>query len=133
VTPRCACRCVCAQDREAGCNDLCARCWREWCTAEKDYAKHAPIADRSYLGTFGMTGCWTSWILNRASELLARPLSEWTQAEVAPKCPAERPYLVCGEPMVRRPGKWACYHHQPPVVINDVPEAPTTPRLKVIA
>jgi len=73
-----------------------------------------------------MTGCWTPWILNRASELLARPLGEWTWAEVAPRCP-------CGQSMVRRPVTWKCYRHKTPVVVKDALEVPVTPRVKVIA
>jgi len=71
VSARCACRCDCAGSRDPDCNDLCRRCWGEWCRASE---QHQPIADRSYFGTFGLRGLWTPWLMNVASEVLAQPV-----------------------------------------------------------
>lgn len=120
----CACRCQHFAEREPSCNDLCAACWTEWCQASK---KHQPIADRSYLGTFGITSAWIGWISNTAGHLLAMPVSEWNKREVGPRCPD----VYCRAMMVRRPGAWKCYRHGSPIVTQERDTMPGTPDVKV--
>lgn len=120
----CACKCGCSRNRMPDANDLCAGCWREWCRAE---ASHSPTADRSYLGTYGMTNPWTWWIAGRASHLLAEPPSAWMTREVAPRC------SDCGELMVRRPGMWKCYRHLEPLMVVERDRFQRSPHLSVVS
>jgi len=125
--PQCTCRCVCGQDRAAGCNDLCVRCWREWARASE---KHQPEADRSYMATYGITNVWTAWIANQgASEMLALPIGRWHQREGWRSCPD----VFCRKPMARRPGGWRCYRHAEPVVIAERMELERAPDVDVLA
>lgn len=112
----CACKCRCSRDRVPDCNDLCERCWLAWCEASE---KHQPVADRSYLGTYGVTGLWTWWIANHASHMLAEPAAHFLrEPERIPICPASG---LAPHSMVRRPGAWKCYQHDP-WVVQPIPE-----------
>ncbi len=119
---RCACICSCGDFRARDCSDLCADCWRLWCVASKD---HAPIANRSYIGTYGITGVWLAWLMGRAPHLVAEPAGFLMRAEVAPHC-------HCGALMVRRPGAWKCYRHEEPVVSSIAERFPRSPQLGVL-
>ncbi len=123
----CACICRCGFFRAADCNDLCESCWRSWCLAEPE---HAPVADRSYMGVYGITGVWTGWMMSRgAGHLVAEPASFLQSREVAPECPR----FPCPYRMVRRPGAWKCYRHgEEPVVTPIVERVPRSPRVKVL-
>jgi hypothetical protein len=127
----CACACNCANTPSTGCDDLCAKCWQAWCDplAKKANAKHRPGVgrDRSYLGTYGLTGIFTNWLLNRRSQLLEFPISYWTTPEVPPRCPGDgRP---CGQVMRRRDAAWKCYHHTPWIAIPIPEPMPALPHV----
>ena len=120
----CNCTCRCPLPRTPDCNDLCDDCWRAWCVGSKE---HQPIADRSYMGVYGITSPWVGWLIGRAPELIAEPAGFLQHTEVAPGCPG--PY--CAQRMVRRPGAWKCYQHDPPHVIRVPIHFPGTPKAKV--
>lgn len=89
---------------------------------------HEPIADRSYLGMFGLRGLFTGWIMNRASQLLAFPgLTQWS-APPPPKCP-HWDGGRCGLTMLWRPGAYKCFHHDPPEVIPIAEPMPVSPQV----
>lgn len=121
----CVCRCRCGRDQQSDMDGLCAVCWRAWSKASE---KHQPIADRSYLGVYGLTNPWAPWVMNRASHLLAKRAKDWRVAEVAPRCPN----AMCGMTMVRRPGAWKCYHHDPPIETPEALELPRSPVANVV-
>ena len=123
MSARCACRCDCAGSRDPDCNDLCRRCWGEWCRASE---QHQPIADRSYFGTFGLRGLWTPWLLNMASEVLAQPVSYLLSGQAPPPCPQ------CGAMMLARPGAFKCYRHEPWAVIRDTSALTRSPDVDVV-
>lgn len=110
MTRDCACACTCSGSPARGCDDLCTRCWRAWCEplAKKANAKHRPATgrDRSYLGTYGLTGIFTTWLLNRRSQMLEFPISYWQTPEVPPRCPGVDVEHPCGQIMRRRPDAW---------------------------
>ena len=129
MSARCACRCDCPLPREVNTNDLCRRCWGEWCRASE---QHRPIADRSYFGTFGLRGLWTPWLMNVASEVLAQPLSHLLTM-TAPKCPhVLESGAVCGAMMLARPGAFKCYRHEPWAVIRDTSALTRSPDVDVV-
>lgn len=120
---RCACRCECAWGAASDCNDLCEGCWRSWCLGSED---HAPLADRSYVGVYGITGVWSGWLLSRgASALLAESATDLQRSEIGPLC-------GCGNRMVRRPAAWKCYRHKEPVVVVIEEWLPRSPALVVL-
>ena len=120
----CACKCRCGLTRARDCNDLCAECWSDWCLGSE---KHAPVADRSYMGTYGITGAWAGRMMSRgASQLLAEPAAFLQRPEVAPPCPSG-----CDNRMVRRLGTWKCYRHPEPVVIQIEDRFPRSPQVSV--
>ena len=123
----CACICGCADIRAPDCSDLCAECWRAWCVADP---KHAPVADSSYMGTYGITGVWAGWLISRgAGHLMAEPAGFFQRAEIAPTCPIHQ----CSYRMVRRPGAWKCYRHGAEPVTIPVPERfPRSPQMRVL-
>lgn len=124
MTISCACICGCADVRARDCNDLCVECWRSWCLANPE---HAPIADRSYMGTYGVTGLWLGWLMSRAPHLAAEPAGFLMQREVAPVC------RQCPYRMVRRPGAWKCYRHgEEPVVVVINERFPRSPQVSVL-
>jgi hypothetical protein len=120
----CACRCWCTRARHPDCDTLCETCWREWCQGSQ---KHAPRADSSYMGTYGLTNIWTGWLISQAPELAAQTPAALRTPEVTPRCPSP-----CGWRMIRRPGAWKCYQHDPPVVIPDKLHLPHSPAITVI-
>jgi hypothetical protein len=123
MNDRCACICSCGDYRARDYSDLCANCWRLWCLAE---GGHGPVADRSYMGTYGMTGPWLAWLLNRAPHLVAEPASFLQRRQMAPNC-------HCGYPMVARPGAWKCYRHgEEPVVLVVQERFPRSPQASVL-
>lgn len=82
--------------------------------------------DRSYIGTYGITGVWAGWLMSRgASYLLAEPPSSLQRAEVAPIC-------RCGNRMVRRPGVWKCYRHAKPIVVVIAERLPRAPQVELV-
>lgn len=125
MSDRCNCACGCAGSNVPDSNDLCRRCWRAWCEGS---AKHRPIVDRSYMGVYGLMSPWTGWLIGRAPELVAEPTGFLQRREVAPRCPG----VFCSQTMVRRPGAWKCYHHDPPRVIRVPIHLPGTPQARVL-
>lgn len=122
--PTCACRC--GDEAEPLADGLCESCWREWCGGS---TRHQPIADRSYMGVYGLMGLWTGWLIGQgAGEIVAQPPTYLQRPETPPLCPK------CGERMVRRPSTWKCYRHDEPVVMRaDIP-LPRSPHVgRVIA
>ena len=58
----CACICRCRFGAAVpDCDGLCEGCWREWGEGSAD---HGPVADASYLGTYGIGGIWTGWLIS---------------------------------------------------------------------
>ncbi|MBF8255102.1 MAG: hypothetical protein HW375_9 [Anaerolineales bacterium] len=115
----CVCRCRCGRTPDTDGDGMCLLCWQSW-NAPLDIAeqKHQPIADRSYLGTFGLTGIWTPWLMNVAGHLLAARAAEFGGAAPVPKCPGMVFGFRCREPMAYRADGWKCYRHTPPVVVK---------------
>lgn len=120
----CACTCCCCRDRLQDGNGLCDRCWTEWCQASTE---HAPVADNSYLGTYGITGLWTGWLISRGEGHVVGEGADFLQRYEWAKCPAP----FCEQRMVRRPGAWKCYRHKEPVVVVVPDRLPRSPRVKV--
>lgn len=127
MNDRCACVCSCGDYRARDCSDLCEPCWRLWCIAD---GGHGPIADRSYMGTYGITGVWTGWMMScGAGHLVAEPASFLQTREVAPMCPV----FGCNNRMLRRPGVWKCYRHgEEPIVIVITEQFPRAPQVSVL-
>jgi hypothetical protein len=122
---RCSCKCACFHNPEPHCYGLCEPCFLDWCEASD---AHAPIADNSYLGTYGINNIWTGWLISRAPDLVAETPHALLRPEPTPACP------LCREPMARRPGAWKCYNpaHHEPVVILERPNLPRSPRLNAL-
>ena len=129
----CACKCNCYRSREPHCDNLCQRCWGEWCQASE---KHAPAADSSYMGTFGIGNIWTGWLISQKPELVAEGADVLQRYETPPRCPDPRgEHPGSNSPMSRRPGCWKCYrleHGEEPVVVMEEVRLPRSPRLAVI-
>ena len=125
----CACRCCCWSSRSPDCDRLCEGCWREWCGGS---AEHGPAADSSYMGTYGLTGVGTGWLISiGAGDLVSQPAGFISRYVVPPRCPDP----FCRAPMVPRPGAWKCYRqegHSETVVVPMTLKAPRSPQLKVI-
>ncbi|OFW63655.1 MAG: hypothetical protein A2Y74_04460 [Actinobacteria bacterium RBG_13_63_9] len=123
--PSCGCKCGCPWGPAPDCDGLCSACWREWCRASE---KHAPIADDSYMGIYGLGNIWTGWIMSQAPHVVAEPPAYLQRHETAPRCPE------CDWPMVRRVGCWKCYRlaHEETVVVMEDLHLPRSPRLRVI-
>ena len=127
----CACKCGARLPEGRGClirvrkdqNNLCQFCWLEWCQGAEG---HAPIADNSYLGTYGLRNIWTGWIIGQAPELIAETPEALLRPESPRRCPG------CPEQMVRRPGGWKCYHHEPPLVILEEVRLPRTAQVNAM-
>lgn len=122
----CICRCRCGRVPDADADGLCLRCWQAW-QAPGDGPEHAPIADRSYLGTFGLSGIWTPWLMNRAEgRFLGMHPSVVHDTPPPENCPK------CKNPMVFRAEGWKCYRHEPWIVIkhpDNLPRVPEEARL----
>ena len=125
MSEQCACICGCVEARGDDCNDLCAECWRSWCLVDQ---KHTPVADRSYMGTYGITGVWAGWLISRGvGHLIAEPAGFFQRAESHPVCPE------CEYRMVRRPAAWKCYRHgDDPVVLPITERFPRSPQVRVL-
>ena len=122
----CVCGCGCGGDETK--DALCGSCWFKWCRGE---GKHSP-RDGSYVATYGLTNVWTGWLISRGyAEIVALPPSAMFKPERAPRCPACVKEAVDIR-MVRRPGGWKCYHHDPPAVVADRLDLPRTPRANVL-
>jgi len=124
----CACICRCRFGGPADdCDGLCEGCWREWGQGSAD---HGPVADASYLGTYGIGGVWTGWLLSvGASHIVAEHPGFISRYVVPPKCPDPH----CRAAMVARPGAWKCYRH-PEAIVKPMEIAfPKSPRLKVLS
>ena len=122
---RCNCACRCWSSPEPDCDDLCAACWREWCTGSTE---HRPAAERSYMAVYGLTGPWTGWLIGRAPHLVAEAASELTRPETPQRCPNQK----CRAAMVRRPGAWKCYRreeHEETIAVLVPERFPHSPRL----
>jgi hypothetical protein len=119
----CICKCGCGRERVPDCNNLCERCWRQWCEGSE---KHSPIADNSYMGTYGITNPWTGWIMGQAPHLVAETPAMLLRPEAPPRCPE------CGADMHRRIGAWKCYHHEEPVIVPETLDLPCSPRVKAM-
>jgi hypothetical protein len=119
----CACRCGCPRGPAQRCNGLCERCWLEWCQGSET---HAPLANSSYMGTYGLGNIWTGWLISKAPELIAETPEALLRPEAARRCPS------CGQQMSRRPGGWKCYRHEPPIVILEEVRLPRSPQIDVI-
>lgn len=120
----CACRCGCPCSRDQDCDGLCEECWLEWCQGSES---HAPIADNSYLGTYGVGNIWTGWLISQVPHLVAERPEALLRREAPRRCPG------CDQQMARRPGTWKCYNpcHQQPVVILEEVKFPRAPNIKV--
>ena len=123
----CACRCRCLNNRVDDADGLCAKCWQEWCHASED---HAPVADASYLGTYGITGIWTGWLISRAAHLVAETPAKLHSGEYPPMCSRSHP--DGGHQMVSRLGAWKCYRHDDDVVVPKVTRLPRAPAIDVV-
>lgn len=122
---RCSCKCRCYYDPAQHCHGICKECFLQWSTGSDT---HAPAADNSYLGTYGLTNIWTGWIISKSPELAADTPAALLRPKTPPHCP------LCDDPMARRPGAWKCYNlsHQQPVVILDQPSFPRSPNLNAL-
>lgn len=101
---------------------LCAECWTDWCRGSEH---HGPVADASYLGTYGITGIWTGWLISRAAHLVAETPAKLQSGEYPPMCPAG------DHRMVSRLGAWKCYRHDDDVVVPKVTRLPRAPKVDV--
>lgn len=123
VSAGCACKCACLAYRVDGANGLCSDCWREWNTGSRD---HEPVADNSYMGTYGIAGVWTGWLISQgAGHLVAESPAALQGGEYPPTCPS------CPYKMVSRPGAWKCYRHDEPIVILKRIAFPRSPDIAV--
>lgn len=120
---RCDCRCLCSWSRIERTGGLCENCWGEWARFSTE---HGPIADGSYLATYGITGIWSGWIMAHAAEILAETPAALQEVERRPRCPS------CEMSMVLRADGWKCYRHDELVVVPIVPRLPRSPALTVI-
>ena len=121
----CACACHCFGPRLQ--DGLCESCWREWGLGSAD---HGPVADSSYLGTYGLAGnIWTGWLISiGAGHIVAEHPGFISRYVVPEKCPDSH----CGASMVARPGAWKCYRHEEAIVVPMVVKLPRSPDLQVL-
>jgi hypothetical protein len=121
---RCSCKCRCLYHPGQHCFGLCEECFLQWSTGS---THHAPAADNSYLGTYGINNIWTGWIIGQAPELVAERPEALLRPEAPRRCPA------CNQLMARRPGGWKCYNPSHELLaISEQPKLPRSPNLKAL-
>ena len=91
-------------------------------------------AGGSYLGAYTIKNEWVAWLIGRAPELVAEPVSQTSQAEQPPACQKLMDgWRKCRQPMVLRPGYWTCFRHGEPVRLKILPTYDRAPAGDVLS